>query len=98
MTPFPFYFLYIILFLIILSILTDSGNTQKTAVLSDTPKKHSNPIYVQLTRFRFYDRISLELNSKDDEGNQAFRDDFRELPVAARRYKAGKQLLPELVL
>lgn len=54
--------------------------------------------WVRLTWFRFYDRISLELNMKDDEGNQVFRDDFREPPVAARRYKAGKTLLPELVL
>ena len=51
-----------------------------------------------MTEVLIYDRISPELNSKDDEGNQEFRDDFREPPVAARRYKAGNSLLPESVL
>ncbi len=53
---------------------------------------------VRLTGILIYDRIPPELNTNDDEGNEVFRDDFREPPDAARRYKAGIPLLPELVL
>ena len=44
-----------------------------------------------------YGRIPPELNSKDDEGNQVFRDDFRELPVAVRQYDVKRALVPEPV-
>ena len=64
----------------------------------ETWKKHFRYAEGRLTSPNIYDSIPPEFNIKDDEGNQVFRDDFREPPVAARRYKAGKSLLPELVL
>ena len=41
-----------------------------------------------LTCIPFYDSIPPELNIKDDEGKEVFCNDFRELPGAARQYKA----------
>lgn len=67
-------------------------------IRADTLKKHCISKDSQLTGSLIYGRIRPELNRKDDEGNQVFRNDFREPPVAARRYKVGKSLLPELVL
>lgn len=51
-----------------------------------------------MTQSGIYDRIATELNRNGNEGNKVLRDDFRELPGAARQHKAEESLIPELVL